>query len=53
MLLKEFESTPAVIEPHGHGQVEEFGICDTLIFSFNGEIVERVRQMPEAGWVAT
>lgn len=25
MLLKEFENSPAVIEPHGHGQVEELG----------------------------
>ena len=48
MLLKEFEHSPAVIEPFGHGQVEEFGVCDTLIFSFNGEIVDRVRQMPES-----
>lgn len=48
MLLKEFKNISAVIEPRGHGQVEEFGICDTLIFSFNGEIVERVRQMPES-----
>lgn len=48
MLLKEFENSPAVIEPCGHGQVEEFGVCDTLIFSFNGEIVDRVRQMPES-----
>ena len=48
MLLKEFEHSPAIIEPFGHGQVEEFGVCDTLIFSFNGEIVDRVRQIPES-----
>lgn len=48
MLLEEFENIPAVIEPFGHGLEEEFGICDTMIFSFNGEIVERVSQMPES-----
>lgn len=48
MLLNEFENSPAVIEPFGHGVSEEFLICDTLIFSFNGEIVDRVRQMPES-----
>lgn len=46
MLLDEFENVPAVIEPLGHGMVEEFGICDTMIFSFNGGIVDRVRQIP-------
>ncbi|HEL2052515.1 TPA: nucleoside phosphorylase [Streptococcus suis] len=48
MLLEEFENTSAVIEPtdkaiRGGGEV-----CDTMIFSFNGEIVDRVRQLPES-----
>lgn len=48
MLLDEFENVSAVIEPFEHGLEEEFDICDTMIFSFNGEIVERVSQMPES-----
>ncbi|HEL2290205.1 TPA: nucleoside phosphorylase [Streptococcus suis] len=48
MLLEEFENTYAVIEPtdkaiRGGGEV-----CETMIFSFNGEIVDRVRQLPES-----
>ncbi|HEL1557888.1 TPA: nucleoside phosphorylase [Streptococcus suis] len=48
MLLEEFEPSPAVIEPtdkaiRGGGEV-----CETMIFSFNGEIVDRVRQLPES-----
>lgn len=48
MLLEEFENTSAVIEPtdkaiRGGGEV-----CKTVIFSFNGEIVDRVRQLPES-----
>ncbi|MFA9468214.1 nucleoside phosphorylase [Streptococcus sp. E24BD] len=46
MLLTEFNPIPAVIEPDNLGlshRVDE--VCSTLIYSFNGEIVERVRQM--------
>ncbi|MBO4109703.1 nucleoside phosphorylase [Streptococcus suis] len=48
MLLEEFENTSAVIEPtdkaiRGGGEV-----CETMIFSFNGEIVDWVRQLPES-----
>ncbi|MBO3643163.1 nucleoside phosphorylase [Streptococcus suis] len=48
MLLEEFEQSPAVIEPtdkaiRGGGEV-----CETMIFSFNGEIVDWVRQLPES-----
>ncbi|HFI0049333.1 TPA: nucleoside phosphorylase [Streptococcus suis] len=48
MLLEEFEPSLAVIEPtdkaiRGGGEV-----CETMIFSFNGEIVDRVRQLPES-----
>ncbi|HEM6083315.1 TPA: nucleoside phosphorylase [Streptococcus suis] len=47
MLLEEFENTSAVIEPtdkaiRGGGEV-----CETMIFSFNGEIVDRVSQLAE------
>lgn len=48
MLLDEFENSRAIIEPFGHGRDEEFEICDTMIFSFNGEIVDRVKQLPES-----
>ena len=48
MLLEEFENTSAVIEPtdkaiRGGGEV-----CETMIFSFNGEIVDRVSQLAES-----
>lgn len=48
MILKEFEDVAAVIEPFGHGTLTEGGVCDTIIFSFDGEIVKRVRQFPES-----
>lgn len=45
MLLEEFENTSAVIEPtdasiRGGGET-----CNTLILSFNGEIIERVAEL--------
>ncbi|HFI0777168.1 TPA: nucleoside phosphorylase [Streptococcus suis] len=45
MLLEEFEPSPAVIEPtdkaiRGGGET-----CNTLILSFNGEIIERVAEL--------
>ncbi|MFX3991665.1 phosphorylase, partial [Streptococcus suis] len=45
MLLEEFENNSAVIETtdmdiRGGGEV-----CETMILSFNGEIVELVRQI--------
>lgn len=49
MLLNEFEAVEAVIEPSdvcalrpGHE------VCETLIYSFNGEIVETIRQSEAA-----
>lgn len=47
MLLDEFEAVPAVIEPcHASDAIAGIGeICDTLIFSFNGEMVNRVKWM--------
>lgn len=49
MLLTEFESGRAVIEPTDKGIRCGGEVCETMIFSFNGEIVDRVRQMPEQG----
>ncbi|MGT2785639.1 nucleoside phosphorylase [Streptococcus merionis] len=45
MLLEEFEDGPAIIEP-GSPAVQKRAkiICDTLIYSFNGEIVDRICQ---------
>lgn len=45
MLLNEFENTRAVIEPYDDGISGLGEICDTMIFSFNGEIVNRVKWM--------
>ena len=44
MLLEEFENVPAVIEPTDRSIRGGGEICDTIILSFNGEIVERVKQ---------
>ena len=48
MLLTEFESGRAVIEPTDKGIRGGGEVCETMILSFNGEIVDRVRQMPES-----
>ena len=48
MLLTEFESGRAVIEPTDKGIRCGGEVCETMIFSFNGEIVDRVRQMTES-----
>ena len=45
MLLEEFENVPAVIEPTDRSLLSSGEICDTIILSFNGEIVERVKQI--------
>ena len=45
MLLEEFENVPAVIEPTDRSLLSGGEICQTIILSFNGEIVERVKQM--------
>ncbi|MGT2667311.1 nucleoside phosphorylase [Streptococcus rifensis] len=47
MLLEEFENSPAVIEPSNLGASHHMDeVCPTLIYSFNGEIMQRVSQMP-------
>ena len=43
MLLEEFENVPAVIEPTDRSLVSGGEVCDTIILSFNGEILERVK----------
>lgn len=43
MLLEEFEDIKAVIEPHDDGISGLGEVCDTMIFSFNGEIVNRIK----------
>ncbi|MGT2757392.1 nucleoside phosphorylase [Streptococcus ovuberis] len=46
MILTEFDPGRAVIEPTNLGGSHHMDeVCSTLIYSFNGEIVERVRQM--------
>ena len=45
MLLEEFENVPAVIEPTDRTLLSGGEICDTIILSFNGEILERVKQI--------
>ncbi|EFM35074.1 hypothetical protein HMPREF9189_1298 [Streptococcus sp. oral taxon 071 str. 73H25AP] len=47
MLLEEFENVPAVIEPTDRSLLSSREICDTIILSFNGEIVERVKQFKD------
>lgn len=45
MLLEEFENVPAVIEPTDRSLLSGGEICETIILSFNGEVVERIKQM--------
>jgi pnp/udp family phosphorylase len=47
MLLEEFENVPAVIEPTDRSIRDGGEVCDTIILSFNGEIVERVKQFED------
>ena len=47
MLLEEFENVPAVIEPTDRSICDGGEVCDTIILSFNGEIVERVKQFED------
>ena len=45
MILEEFENVPAVIEPTDRSLLSGGEICDTIILSFNGEILERLKQI--------
>lgn len=47
MLLEEFENSPAVIEPTDRSVRGGGEVCPTMIFTFNGEIVERVSQLED------
>ena len=47
MLIEEFENVPAVIEPTDRSIRGGGEICDTIILSFNGEIIERVKQFED------
>lgn len=50
MLLEEFEADPAVIEPTGHSIRGGGEVCDTLILSFNGEVIERITKLKDVWW---
>lgn len=45
MLLEEFEDVAAVIEPMDRQILELGQICDTIILSFNGQIIDRLVQL--------
>ncbi|MFU2164778.1 nucleoside phosphorylase [Streptococcus pluranimalium] len=53
MLLEEFEPGRAVIEPEnlslesGSADFMVREVCDILIYSFNGQIVETIKQLPD------
>ncbi|KXT80801.1 nucleoside phosphorylase [Streptococcus oralis] len=54
MLLEEFENVPAVIEPTDPSLCGGGEVCETIILSFNGEILEGVKQCEgvyEAGYL--
>ena len=40
MLLEEFENVPAIIETTARSHLSGGEICDTIILSINGEILE-------------
>lgn len=50
MLLEEFETGTAVIEPTGHSIRGGGEVCDTLILSFNGEVIERITKLKDVWW---
>ncbi|BDD41380.1 Pnp/Udp family phosphorylase [Streptococcus ruminantium] len=47
MLLEEFETGTAVIEPTDHSIRGGGEVCDTLILSFNGEVIERITKLKD------
>ena len=46
MLLEEFEAVSAVIEPTDPAISIAGECCDTMIATFNGEVIERIKQLP-------
>lgn len=56
MLLEEFEKIPAVIEPTDSSIQGGGEVCETIIFSFNGELLERLCKSPyirEGGYLSS
>ena len=47
MLLEEFEDVTAVIEPTEKPVHDKGGVCETIILSFNGEILKRLVESEE------
>ena len=47
MLLEEFENVPAIIETTDRSHLSGGEICDTIILSINGEILEWVKQLDD------
>lgn len=42
MLLEEFEDVAGVIEPTDRQIMDKGEVCETIILSFNGEILQRL-----------
>ena len=47
MLLEEFEDVAAVIEPTEKPVHDKGEVCETIILSFNGEILKRLIESEE------
>ena len=47
MLLEEFEDVAAVIEPNEKPVHAKGEVCETIILSFNGEILKRLIESEE------
>ena len=47
MLLEEFEDVAAVIEPNEKPVHDKGEVCETIILSFNGEILKRLVESEE------
>ena len=48
MLLEEFEYVAAVIEPTEKPVHDKGEVCETIILSFNGEILQRLIESEDA-----
>ena len=48
MLLEEFEDVAGVIEPTDRQMMDKGEICETIILSFNGEILQRLIESEDA-----
>ena len=47
MLLEEFEDVAGVIEPTDRQIIDKGEVCETIILSFNGEILKRLVESEE------